>query len=104
MASKIINVGLKRTALSLALGMCFAGSVLAQSNSAGAIAGTTTAGATVTIENPATGFKREVTADANGNYRVGSLQTGAYKVTTGGKTSDVNVTIGGTAQASNIGA
>ena len=41
MASKIITKGLKRTALSVALGMCFAGSVYAQSNSAGAITGTT---------------------------------------------------------------
>jgi len=40
MASKIITKGLKRTALSVALGMCFAGSVYAQSNSTGSIAGT----------------------------------------------------------------
>ncbi len=99
MASKIITKGLKRTALSVALGMCFAGSVYAQSNSTGSIAGTTKAGATVVIENPATGFRREVTADAGGNYRVGSLPTGSYKVTIGGKTSTVNVTIGGTANA-----
>ena len=101
MASKIINAGLKRTALSVALGMCFAGSVLAQSNSTGSIAGTTDAGATVTIENPSTGFKREVTAGADGSYRVGSLSTGTYKVTTKGQTRDVTVTIGGTVQGSN---
>ncbi len=100
MASKIINAGLKRTALSVALGMCFAGSVLAQSNSTGAIAGTTDAGASVTIENPATGFKREVTANADGSYRVGSLPTGMYKVTTKGQTRDVAVTIGGTTTGS----
>ncbi|MEO8160943.1 MAG: TonB-dependent receptor [Arenimonas sp.] len=98
MASKIITKGLKRTALSVALGMCFAGSVFAQSNSTGSIAGTTTAGASVVIENAATGFRREVTADANGNYRVGSLATGSYKVTAGGQSRDVQVTIGGTAQ------
>ena len=100
MASKIINTGLKRTALSVALGMCFAGSVFAQSNSTGSIAGTTDAGATVTIENPATGFKREITAGADGSYRVGSLPTGTYKVTTKGQTRDVTVNIGGTAQGS----
>ena len=38
MASKIISKGLQRTALSVALGMCFAGSVYAQSNSTGSIA------------------------------------------------------------------
>ena len=97
MASKIITTGLKRTALSVALGMCFAGSVYAQSNSTGSIAGTTTAGATVVVENAATGFRREVTADAAGNYRVGSLATGNYTVTAGGKSKTVSVTIGGTA-------
>ena len=102
MASKIIHTGLKRTALSVALGMCFAGSVLAQSNSTGAIAGTTDAGATVTIENPATGFKREITAGADGSYRLRALPTGSYKVTAKGQTSTVNVTIGGTAKATNV--
>ena len=102
MASKSITKGLKRTALSVALGMCFAGSVYAQSNSTGSIAGTTTAGATVVIENPATGFRREVTANADGSYRVGSLSTGTYKVTTGGQTKEVNVTIGGTANATTL--
>src|SRR4249919_3649649 len=96
MASKIITKGLKRTALSVALGMCFAGSVYAQSNSTGSIAGTTTAGATVVVENPATGFRREITAGADGSYRVSSLPTGTYKVTAGGQTRDVTVSIGST--------
>ncbi len=99
MASKIITKGLKRTALSVALGMCFAGSVLAQSNSTGVIQGTTTAGATVVVENPATGFRREITASADGSYRVGSLQPGTYKVTAGGQSRDVNVSVGGTSTA-----
>ena len=98
MASKSITKGLKRTALSVALGMCFAGSVYAQSNSTGSIAGTTAAGGTVVVENAANGFRREVTADSNGNYRIGSLSTGTYTVTADGKTKTVNVTIGGTAQ------
>ncbi|MCY7287305.1 MAG: TonB-dependent receptor, partial [Cryobacterium sp.] len=102
MASKIINKGLKRTALSVALGMCFAGSVYAQSNSTGSIAGTTTAGATVTIDNEATGLHREVTANADGSYRVGSLATGSYKVTAGGQSKTVNVTIGGTASLDTV--
>jgi len=95
---------LRKSSLALALGMCFAGGVCAQSNSTGSIAGTTQAGATVTIENSANGFKREITADSSGSYRIGSLPTGTYKVTTNGQTRDVNVTIGGTAQATNIGA
>jgi hypothetical protein len=77
--------------------MCFAGSVLAQSNTTGNISGTTTAGGTVVIENEATGFRREITADAEGNYRVGNLAIGTYKVTAGGQTREVNVSVGTTA-------
>ncbi len=91
---------LRKSALAIALGMCFAGGVHAQSNSSGAIAGTTDAGATVTIENPSNGFKREITASADGSYRLAALPTGTYKVTTKGQTREVTVTIGATAQGS----
>ena len=101
MASKI-NKGLKRTALSVALGMCFAGSVYAQSNSTGTISGNAAAGSTVVIENDATGYRREITADANGNYRVTSVAPGTYKVTAGGKTSDVSVSVGTTTSIDTI--
>src|SRR4249919_1661835 len=103
MASKNITKGLKRTALSVALGMCFAGSVYAQSNSTGNIVGQTTAGGTVVVENPATGFRREITADAAGNYRVGNLPIGTYKVTAGGQTKDVSVSVGTSAQGTSLG-
>jgi hypothetical protein len=102
MAHTNITKGLKRTALSVALGMCFAGSVYAQSNSTGSIAGTTAAGGTVVIENAATGFRREITANADGSYRVGSLPTGSYTVTAGGQTRTVQVTIGGTASGTQL--
>jgi hypothetical protein len=102
MASIITTKGLKRTALSVALGMCFAGSALAQSNSTGNISGQTTAGATVVIENPATGFRREVTADADGNYSVRNLPIGTYKVTAGGQSRDVRVQVGGTASGTTL--
>ncbi|MFT3807046.1 TonB-dependent receptor [Arenimonas sp.] len=92
---------LRRTGLAVALGLCFASGAQAQSNSTGNISGTTTAGATVVIENEATGFRREITADANGNYRVGNLAIGDYKVTAGGQTKTVNVSIG---QTTDIGA
>jgi TonB dependent receptor len=91
---------LRKHALAIALGLCMAGGAHAQSNSTGSIAGTTDAGATVTIENPVTGFRREITAGADGGYRIGSLPTGNYKVTTKGQTRNVAVTIGGTATGS----
>ena len=93
---------LRRSALALALGLGLAGSLHAQTNSTGSIAGTTAANGSVVIENPATGFRREITADANGNYRVGALPTGSYTVTAGGQTRTVQVTIGGTTQASTL--
>jgi Beta propeller domain len=70
--------------------------------STGSIAGNTTPGAIVVIENPDTGFKREITAGADGSYRVGNLPTGQYKVTSGGIVRDVAVTIGGTATGSSM--
>src|SRR3990167_464044 len=89
---------LRKSALALALTMGLAGQVQAQSNSTGSIAGTTDAGAAVVVENPATGFRREITAGADGSYRIGSLPTGSYTVTSGGKSRTVTVTIGGTAE------
>ena len=38
------------------------------------------AGAKVTISNPSTGYKRELTADSNGSYDFAQLLPGAYKV------------------------
>lgn len=79
-----------------------AGTGTGAGNSTGSIAGTTAAGATVVVENESTGFRRQITADANGNYRVGSLPTGTYQVTTGGRTRTVAVTIGGTASSATL--
>ena len=52
MASKQLAKGLKRSALTVALGLCFAGGVQAQS-SVGSIFGDTASNTTVTIENAA---------------------------------------------------
>ena len=94
MASKI-NKGLKRTALSVALGMCFVGGVQAQSTTGG-IVGSAPAGSTITISNNS-GLTRTITADADGRYVAGNLPVGAYTVTAGGSKRDVTVTLGGNA-------
>ena len=102
------NKGLKRSALTVALGLCFAGGVQAQS-SVGSIFGDTTANAAVTIENLDTGSSREINSDASGHFTFSQLAPGRYRVTSGGVTRDVQVKVGtGTqvnlAAASNGGA
>ena len=93
MASNYLAKGLKRSALTVALGLCFAGSVHAQSTTGG-VTGTAPAGTTIVIANNS-GLTRTVTADANGRYSASSLPVGAYTVTSGGVERKIVVTVGG---------
>jgi hypothetical protein len=79
MASKNFAKGLKRSALTVALGLCFAGGVQAQSTT-GTIYGTAGQGATVSVQNQS-GLSRTVAADADGRYTIGTLPVGTYTVT-----------------------
>jgi hypothetical protein len=95
MASKHLAKGLKRSALTVALGLSFVGGVQAQTNTAGAVVGRAAAGDTITVSNPATGFSRTITAGADGSYRFSQLQTGQYTVTrNNGTPRTVNVNVG----------
>lgn len=76
-----LNGVVRKTALSVALGACFAGAAYGQSNTSGAVFGRAVAGETVSVENPATGFRRDVVTASNGTYRVSALQPGTYTVT-----------------------
>ena len=98
MASQYLAKGLKRSALTIALGLCFAGGVQAQSTTGG-ITGTVPAGATVTISNNS-GLTRTITADANGRYVATNLPVGTYTVVAGGERRDVVVTVGSNANVS----
>src|SRR5688572_32492113 len=93
MASKQFNQTLKRSALTVALGLCFAGTVNAQS-AAGSIFGSTEAGATVRVENLDTGTSREISADSSGRFSLPQLSPGRYRVTSGGVTREVRVNVG----------
>jgi hypothetical protein len=55
------------------------------------IAGKTTPGAAVVVENAGTGYRREITADAVGDYQLGSLPNGIYTVSINGKSRTVEV-------------
>ena len=103
MASNYLAKGLKRSALTIALGLCFAGGVHAQSTT-GSIYGNASNGATVTVKNES-GLSRTVTVDASGRYNIGSLPVGNYTVTveSGGQvvgTRTVTVRAGAGADAS----
>ena len=84
--------GLKRSALAVALGLCFAGGVQAQSTT-GSIYGTVPAGTTVTVQN-ASGLSRTATAAASGRVNITSLPVGVYTVTINGQARTVTVRAG----------
>ena len=78
-ARKKSTGALKRNALSLAVGMVLASGAHAQGTS-GSIFGQADPGDVVTIENPQTGFKREIPVSADGSYRASQTPTGTYIV------------------------
>ncbi len=84
---------LSRTAISVAVSLCFASAAMAQSAD-GSIFGRTTSKAQVTVESLDSGSKRNITAEADGNFAFSKLAPGRYKVTAGGVTREVNVAIG----------
>ena len=95
MATNHLANGLKRSALTVALGLCFVGGVQAQTNTAGAVSGSAASGDTITVSNPATGFSRTITVDSSGSYRFAQLPTGTYQVSrNGGAPRSVNVNVG----------
>jgi outer membrane receptor protein involved in Fe transport len=98
MASNNLAKGLKRSALTVALGLCFAGGVQAQSTT-GSIFGTVPAGSTVVISNDS-GLTRTTTADESGRFNFGQLPFGNYTVTSGTDTRNVVVTVRGGANVS----
>jgi hypothetical protein len=90
---------LRRSTLCLALGLCFASAVHAQSNAAGAIFGQAGSGDTITVENPAIGMSRTIQAGDDGAYRFSQLAPGTYRVVrtaADGSTStkEVSVSVG----------
>ena len=72
---------MRRSALSVALGLCFAAGVQAQ-NVTGSIFGEAGAGGgSVIVENMGTGARFTITPDASGRYTASTLPAGRYRVT-----------------------
>ncbi|HWS77528.1 MAG TPA: TonB-dependent receptor [Thermomonas sp.] len=89
---------MKRSALTVALGLCFVGGVQAQTNTAGAVTGHAASGDTITISNASTGFNRTITVGGDGNYRFSQLPTGQYQISrNGGAPRTVTVNVGSAA-------
>ncbi|PNS07420.1 TonB-dependent receptor [Solilutibacter silvestris] len=79
MASNSIRSGFKRSALTVALGLCFAGTVHAQATT-GTVYGNAAPGETITLVSD-TGFARTIGVDSSGRYSAGNLPVGNYTVT-----------------------
>jgi hypothetical protein len=88
---------IKRSALSIALGLCVVGGVQAQS-AVGSIFGSVQPNASITIQNPQTGLSRTITAGSDGRFTFSQLPTGKYTVTADGQTREVEVKIGSGSQ------
>ena len=69
------------TTLSLALGACFASGVQAQSNTTGSVFGQAAEGDRITVTHVGTGLERSVSVGTSGDFRVGALPPGQYRVT-----------------------
>lgn len=95
MASNYFAKGLKQSALTIALGMCFVGGVQAQTNTGGNVVGSASPGDSITITSPSTGFSRTITAGSDGNYRFAQLPSGQYQISkNGGSPRTVQVNVG----------
>jgi len=79
---KNYSQGVRMTLVAHALALAFAGPAHAQSNATGSIFGqvANANGASVVLENIATGARRAITVDANGRYNASSMPPGVYKV------------------------
>ncbi|MBY0574591.1 MAG: TonB-dependent receptor plug domain-containing protein [Undibacterium sp.] len=84
---------LKRSALSMAISLCFISSAMAQS-SEGTIYGHVSPKAQITISNIDTGSTRQIHAEADGSYKLAKLQPGRYSISSGSQTKDAIVTTG----------
>lgn len=94
-----LSKNITRSALSIALSMCVAGGVQAQS-AVGSIFGSGQPGSTIAIQSPQTGVSRSATAAADGRFSFSQLPPGKYIITSNGLTREVEVKVGSGAQVS----
>ena len=91
MSKHIVKVA---AAVAFAIAAAGTGSLAYAQASEGSIYGKVAPSAAVTITSGDSGSTRTITADANGAFNLSRLAPGKYKVSAGGKTTEVVVTIG----------
>ena len=91
--NKMIAGCIQRTAISLAISVCFATLAQAQ-NADGTIYGHAKAKAQIQIVNMENGSARQIEAGKDGDFTVPRLPTGRYKVSSDGRSFEVQVVIG----------
>nr|WP_315476657.1 TonB-dependent receptor [uncultured Undibacterium sp.] len=83
----------RRSAIALAIGMCFATAAMAQSSD-GSIFGRATANAKITITSLDNGSNRLIDANPDGTFRIAKVSPGKYKILSGGVAQEIEVVIG----------
>jgi hypothetical protein len=90
---KFKTSGIPRNAIAIAVSLLISSVAYGQS-AEGTINGKGKAGEKVTIVSTETGSSRVVTIDTSGNFNVSKMPPGTYKVTSGGITKQITVSIG----------
>jgi hypothetical protein len=94
MTKSIFTRGLfRRSAISVAISVCFASSVMAQSSD-GSLFGRAQSKAKITITNIENGTSRQIEAHTDGTFSIAKVSPGKYQVSTGGVVRNVEVVIG----------
>jgi hypothetical protein len=95
MKNSNIKRSFNRSLAAIAVGACLAASPMTfADNVSGSIYGKAIQGKSVTIKNPATGFKRVVVVGEDGRFNFSKLPTGKYTVDNGVDTRNILVAIG----------
>ena len=87
------NASIRRSAIAIAISLCFSSAVMAQ-GSEGSIFGKTTPKTHITITNVETGANRQLQSEDNGSFTLSKLPPGTYKVVVGASSREVKVRSG----------
>lgn len=84
----------RRSALALAISLCFSQAVLAQSSEGSVFGRAPAPKAKISLQNLENGSVRQIEANADGSFTFSKVSPGKYKITSNGISRDVEVVIG----------